>query len=73
MGHAFRVICRGLELLEKKIDNVKNIKRARELQQVKNLSDADLAFELLSSQTACPFDVGAWAHVGISKKTGAVK
>mmetsp|Transcript_25502 Transcript_25502/g.52398 ORF Transcript_25502/g.52398 Transcript_25502/m.52398 type:complete len:360 (+) Transcript_25502:35-1114(+) len=36
----------GLEVLEKKADNVVNIKNALEWQQIRNLSDEDLAYEL---------------------------
>ncbi|CAE7882458.1 Kif3b, partial [Symbiodinium sp. KB8] len=36
----------GLEVLEKKADNVVNIKNAQEWQQIRNLSDEDLAYEL---------------------------
>eukprot|EP00439_Symbiodinium_sp_Y106_P076495 s326_g15.t1 len=45
----YRLGCLGshrLEVLEKKADNVVNIKNALEWQQIRNLSDEDLAYEL---------------------------
>ena len=41
-----------MEVLEKKADNVVNIKNALEWQQIRNLSDEDLAYELLVRQHA---------------------